>query len=164
MYERRARCRCAVERNLRGAIRQASNASRRRVCGKGDVGSAYGIRTRGLHLERVVSLAARRMRHATLSVGWGSRIRTSAYRSRVCRPTTRRIPNLVSHSTRQRPPYQEKPADHFKAFSDGHLSRLPANLPPLPPRALQRRVYALAQIGGSGPRRVRETLGAVVRV
>ena len=25
--------------------------------------------------------------------GWGSRIRTSAYRSRVCRPTARRIPN-----------------------------------------------------------------------
>ena len=29
------------------------------------LGSAYGIRTRDLHLERVVSLATRRMRHAT---------------------------------------------------------------------------------------------------
>ena len=58
-------------------------------------GSAYGIRTRDLHLERVVSWAARRMRHGGLAHtnGWGSRIRTSAYRSRVCRPTTRRIPN-----------------------------------------------------------------------
>ena len=27
--------------------------------------------------------------------GWGSRIRTSAYRSRICRPTTRRIPNWL---------------------------------------------------------------------
>ena len=54
-------------------------------------GSAYGIRTRDLRLERAVSLATRRMRHAR-PTGWGSRIRTSAYRSRVCRPTTRRIP------------------------------------------------------------------------
>ncbi len=86
--------------------------------GKEGVGSAYGIRTRGLHLERVVSLAARRMRHATTSgtdgdvghlprrcsrnarlagAGWGSGIRTPAYRSRVCRPTARRIPNLDEH-------------------------------------------------------------------
>ena len=31
-------------------------------------------------------------RSARTAPGWGSRIRTSAYRSRVCRPTTRRIP------------------------------------------------------------------------
>jgi site-specific DNA recombinase len=55
-------------------------------------GSAYGIRTRGLRLERAASLAARRMRPAQ-NYGWGGRIRTFPGGSRVRCPTTRRLPS-----------------------------------------------------------------------
>ena len=41
-------------------------------------------------------MATRRTRHNKTFTGWGSRIRTSAYRSRICRPTTRRIPRMQS--------------------------------------------------------------------
>ena len=43
--------------------------------------SAYGIRTRGLHLERVDVLGRSRMRAHNTSAGWGSRIRTSRLQS-----------------------------------------------------------------------------------
>ena len=50
--------------------RQNSAIRARRQLQKGVSGSAYGIRTRDLRLERAVSLAARRTRHASGQLGW----------------------------------------------------------------------------------------------
>ena len=55
--------------------------------------------------------------------GWGSRIRTSAYRSRVCRPTTRRIPTVFAV-------YQES-ASRIKAVI-GESTALQTREPPIP--------------------------------
>ena len=64
-------------------------------------------------------LDERATRSAKIGNGWGSRIRTSAYRSRVCRPTTRRIPNCANF-IRIRKPLQPE-CGHRNA----HVSRAP---------------------------------------
>ena len=72
--------------------------------------------------------------------GWGSRIRTSAYRSRVCRPTTRRIPTVIAV-------YQES-ASRIKAVRGGSTALYTRKPPFL--RQAQDRLSLPSSDGGRG--------------